>query len=58
VGKGKRVTVCWRQKLDSAIEVVQEDKRLALVEIWGHQLEGIYADGKLRGRGGRNGWKV
>ena len=49
VEKGKRTIVYWRKRLDGAAKVIREDKRLALVEVWGHKLEGIYADGKLSG---------
>ena len=49
VEKGKRTMVYWRKKMDGAVKVIREDKRLALVEVWGHKLGGIYADGKLSG---------
>jgi len=35
--------------LDGTVKVIKEDKRLALVEVWGYKLGGIYADGKLSG---------
>jgi len=35
--------------MDGAVKVTREDKRLVLVEVWGHKLVGIYADGKLSG---------
>jgi len=41
--------VYWRKKMDGVVKVIKEDKRLALVEVWGHKLGGIYADGKLSG---------
>jgi len=41
--------VYWRKKLDGVVKVIREDKSLALVEVWGHKLRGIYADGKLSG---------
>ena len=49
VEKGKRTIVYWTKKMDRAAKVIREDKRLALVEVWGHKLGGIYADGKLSG---------
>ena len=49
VEKGKRTMVYWRKKLDVAVKVIREHKRLALVEVWGHKLGRIYADGKLSG---------
>ena len=49
VEKGKRTMVYWRKKLNGVVKVIREDKRLALVEAWGHKLGGIYADGKLSG---------
>ena len=49
VENGKRTTVYWRKKMDGVIKVIREDKRLALVDVWGHKLGGIYADGKLLG---------
>jgi len=39
--------VYWKKKIDGVVKVIREDKRLALVEVWGHKLGGIYADGKL-----------
>jgi len=36
--------VYWRKKLDGVVKIIGEDKRLALVEVWGHKLGGIYAD--------------
>jgi len=54
VEKGKRTMVYWRKKLDGTVKVIKEDKRLALVEVWGHKLGGIYADGKLSG----GAWKA
>jgi len=35
--------------MDGAVKIIREDKRLALVEVWGHKLGGIYTDGKLSG---------
>ena len=49
VAKGKRTMIYWRKKMDGVVKVIREDKRLALVEVWGHKLGGIYADGKLSG---------
>jgi len=33
--------------MDIVVKVIRKDKRLALVEVWGHKQEGIYIDGKL-----------
>jgi len=33
--------------MDGAVKVIREDKRLALMEVWGHKLGGICLDGKL-----------
>jgi len=49
VEKGKKTMVYWRKKIDGTVRVIKEDKRLALVEVWGYKLGGIYADGKLLG---------
>jgi len=49
VEKRKRTMVYWRKKMDGAVKVIIEDKRLALVEVWGHKLGGIYVDRKLSG---------
>jgi len=49
VEKGKWTMVYWRKKMDGAVKVIIEDKRLALLEVWGHKLGGIYADRKLSG---------
>jgi len=49
VEKGKRTMVYWRKKMDGVEKVTREDRRLALVDVWGHKLGGIYADGKLLG---------
>ena len=35
--------------MDGVEKVTREDRRLALVDVWGHKLGGIYADGKLLG---------
>jgi len=47
IEKGKQTIVYWRKKMDSVVKVIREDKRLALVEVWGHKLGGIYVDRKL-----------
>ena len=49
VEKGKRIMVYSRKKMDGVVKIIREDKRLALVEVWGHKLGGIYADRKLSG---------
>jgi len=49
VEKGKRTMVYRRKKMDGAVKVIREDKRLALVQVWGHKLGGIYGDGKSSG---------
>jgi len=33
--------------MDRVVKVIREHKRLALVEVWGHKLGGIYTHGKL-----------
>ena len=47
VEKGQRTTVYWRKKMEGAVKVVRDKQRLALVEVWGYKLGGIYAGGKL-----------
>jgi len=47
VEKGKRTIVYGRKKIDGAVKVIREDKRLALVEVWGHKVGETYVDGKL-----------
>ena len=49
VEKGKRTMIYLRKKMDGVVKVIREDKRLALVDVWGHKLGGIYTDGKLLG---------